>query len=298
MELRKSVAKFGGTSVKDVYAINKIVEILINNSRIRFIVVSAIEGITDKLIEFCCASTEHKAQIISEIRAVHLKIAYDLMLPQAVYKNIEDIIYSSCSKSSSTDSILAIGELLSSTIIYEFIHQKNIPVTLLDAREFIITDENCVPEIFAIKRLLSKKVNNIPQDHIIITQGFIGATQDGKTTTLGRGCSDYSAALIAEGTEADKLYIYTDVPGIFTMDPNIIENAQLIPSLGFQEMTEMANFGAKILHPATLLPCVRAGTPVIISSTFDPEKGSTCIQLTIIHNHPWYALLQYVIHNY
>ncbi|OEY86915.1 hypothetical protein BIY23_00190 [Wolbachia pipientis] len=276
MKPRKSIAKFGGTSVKNAYAINKIVEILVNNSSIRFVVISAIGDITDKLIELCCSSTEQKERIISEIKDIHLKIAQDLMLPQEVCINIKDNI-SQLYSESSTNRILAIGELLSSAIIHAFIYQQNIPVTLLDAREFIITDENCVPKILEIKRLLSEKVNNIPQDHIIITQGFIGATQDGETTTLGRGCSDYSAALIAEGIEADKLYIYTDVPGIFTMDPNVVENAQLISNLSFQEMAEMANFGAKILHPATLAPCIRASIPVIITSTFNPEKGSTYI---------------------
>lgn len=283
--MRKSVAKFGGTSVKTACAINHVAQILMRNLSIRFVVVSAVGGVTNKLVEFCQASLKQRRQIISELKVVHLELAKDLMLSQKVCSKIENKIddLGSCFTQLGvveTDDILALGEDLSSMIIYEFIQQKGISITLLDAREFIITDEHfgrATPEISEIKKLISAKVAQIPLHHIIITQGFIGATKKGKTTTLGRGGSDYSAALIAESIEADQLCIYTDVPGVYTMDPNVVKNAHLIPKISFQGMAEMANFGAKILHPATLTPCIRSHIPVMVLSTFEPEKGGTCV---------------------
>ena len=110
-----------------------------------------------------------------------------------------------------------------------------------------------------------------------MTQGFIGSDSHGQTTTLGRGGSDYSAALFAEALGAHELEIWTDVPGVLTMDPRVVPTARIIPEISFSEAAEMANFGAKVLHPATLWPAVRASIPVFVGSTFQPEKGGTRI---------------------
>ncbi|RYZ95878.1 MAG: aspartate kinase, partial [Proteobacteria bacterium] len=111
----------------------------------------------------------------------------------------------------------------------------------------------------------------------IVTQGFIGADSAGRTTTLGRGGSDYSAALFAEALGAKDCYIYTDVNGIYSMDPRVVPNARVIREISFGEAAELANFGAKVLHPATLLPAMRAGIRVFVGNTFKPHEGGTWI---------------------
>jgi aspartate kinase len=116
------------------------------------------------------------------------------------------------------------------------------------------------------------------KSEVIVTQGFIGQNDDGYTTTLGRGGSDYSAALIAEALNAKNLAIWTDVVGIFTTDPRITDQARAIKEISFGEAAEMATFGAKILHPATLIPAMRQNIPVFVGSSKEPEKGGTRIQ--------------------
>ena len=115
-------------------------------------------------------------------------------------------------------------------------------------------------------------------DNLIITQGFIGADGDGRTTTLGRGGSDYSAALLAEALDAASIEIWTDVPGIYTTDPRLVTRARPIPEISFVEAAEMATFGAKVLHPATLQPAVRQNIPVFVGSARDPAAGGTWIR--------------------
>ncbi|CSC88866.1 aspartate kinase III [Vibrio cholerae] len=123
-----------------------------------------------------------------------------------------------------------------------------------------------------------------------MTQGFIGSDAQGNTTTLGRGGSDYSAALIAEAVQASGLEIWTDVPGIYSTDPRIAPKAAPIPEISFSEASEMANFGAKILHPSTLLPAVRHGIPVFVGSSKEPEKGGTWIRKQV-ESAPLYRAL-------
>ncbi len=179
----------------------------------------------------------------------------------------------------SMDNIITLGEDLSSMIVTAFLQKQGSDVTHIDARLFMVTDDNygkAAPQPDKIKTY------DFPQS-LFVTQGFVGATTDGVTTTLGRGGSDYSAALIAEAMNADELLIYTNVPGIYTSDPNHISSAQLIPELYFQEMAEMANFGAKILHPATLEPCVRSKIPIRILSTCEPEKAGTLVRVEETH---------------
>jgi aspartate kinase len=173
------------------------------------------------------------------------------------------------------DSILALGEDLSSLIIHSYLVSQGIKITWLNVRDYIITDDTFgkgVPDLNAIL----DRAKNLPNG-LCITQGFIGSTVDGRTTTLGRGGSDYSAALLAEAIRSDELLIYTDVQGVYTQDPNLVSDAQLLPKLSFQKMAEMANFGAKVLHPATLGPCVRANIPIRVLSTFEPSKLGTYI---------------------
>lgn len=282
---RETVIKFGGTSVKTADAMNNAITIIECNPAVRVVVVSAVGGVTNKLVQFFQAPVTQRQEILLEIELIHLNILKHLGRLNHLLQVVAQLIHqldTYCTMELSAaelDEIVSLGETLSSLILYHCLKQKKSPVVLLDAKKIIITDDHfgkATPQLDLIKSRC-EAIKNYPDDTVIITQGFIGATLDGRTTTLGRGGSDFSAALIAEAIDADRLCIYTDVKGVYTTDPNIINNAQLIPHLRFQEMAELANFGAKILHPATLAPCARAKIPVTILSTFAPTEGSTCI---------------------
>lgn len=283
---RNYVAKFGGSSVKTAEAINKAAHIIENNMSIRVVVLSAVGGITDLCVQFCQAAYQERCHLLKKIMDVHLTLVKELNLNNRVNETIVELL-SGMDKFCSLDlnlehcdEILSMGERLSSLIVYYVLQKNNVMAQWIDARKIVITNDHfgkAVPELGSIKACCQKLNQTISEDMIIVTQGFIGATPDGRTTTLGRGGSDYSAALIAEAIDAENLYIYTDVKGVYTMDPRIVKNAALINQISFQEMAELANFGAKILHPATLAPCLRSQIPVTILSTFEPTQGETRI---------------------
>lgn len=283
---RNSIAKFGGTSVKTANAISQIWHILTSNPAIRVVVVSAVGGVTNLLVELCKTPKELRSTLMQQIQDIHITLAEDLNLP--IYDQItQTILRIDNIKDFNTpqvkDYVLSLGEDLSSLIVKSYLVSQGIEATHIDIRDFIITDNHfgkAIVDIDATKL----KMSHFPK-RLCITQGFIGCTSDGQTTTLGRGGSDYSAALLAEGLNADELLIYTDVPGVYTMDPRIVPSAHLIHELSFQEMAEMANFGAKILHPATLEPCIRSQIPVRILSTFEPNKPGTLVTISERQNN-------------
>jgi aspartate kinase len=272
----KYVAKFGGTSVQTAAAIQQVAKIVCANADIQVVVVSAVGGITHLLSEFCHAQPKNRAPYRKRIVEIHLALFKELNLgiESIVLNKLEQLDVFEGKKVLSLqdiDSILALGEDISSQIVLHHLLQHGINIEFLDARQCIYTNHHhgkAEPILEDIKKV------NFPTKRII-TQGFVGATKHGLTTTLGRGGSDYSAALIGEAINADMVLIYTDVPGVFTIDPNFIHSGQCIEEITFHEMAEMANFGAKILHPATLEPCVRAQIPIKILSTFEPEKPGT-----------------------
>jgi aspartate kinase len=277
------VAKFGGVSVQTSHSIENIYNIINNNKNIKIIVISAVGNTTNLLLSLCHNNIDkqEKKKIINEILQIHNNLSEKLglnlnnQIESRLNKTSKLIINSKRFSKKKIDEILSTGEDLSSLIIHEYLLIKNINTKLLDSRNYIITDNNfgsAIPNIKTIKEkflLLSNK--------ICIMQGFIGSTTNNLTTTIGRGGSDYSAAIIAEAIQANELLIYTDVSGVYTTDPNIVSKAKLINELNFQEMAEMANFGAKILHPATVEPCIRANIPIRIISTFNSEDKGTLI---------------------
>lgn len=166
---------------------------------------------------------------------------------------------------------------MSSLIFVEILREFNTPSTWIDVRNIIATDSHfgkAVPNDHKTQENSTHILKPlIDRGELIITQGFIGRDEQGKTTTLGRGGSDYSAALLAEVLNAKDVLIWTDVAGIYTTDPRIVPNAKRIDTMSFSEAAEMATFGAKVLHPATLLPAVRSNIPVYVGSSKAPEAG-------------------------
>lgn len=290
------VSKFGGTSMGDAKCMLRSAEVA-TSSHASLVVVSATSGTTNQLIELGQKAArgywEGCELIISKIKDRHAHIANELKLsPEGttkLYSQFEELesiargmfLLKDCS-AKSLDVLMSLGERMSSVLFCQALQNVYMhSVELIDARDVIKTDEQfgkARPSIEAINVLSEKFLKNCrTRDVIFVTQGFIGSTEDGATTTLGRGGSDYSAALFAEGLGADVLEIWTDVPGIATTDPRIYNQAQRIKELSFKEASELATFGAKVLHPATLLPAIRKNIPVFVGNSFDKEAGGTWI---------------------
>ncbi|HNB10136.1 MAG TPA: lysine-sensitive aspartokinase 3 [bacterium] len=286
------IAKFGGTSMGTAEAMRQSARIVIANNRIRVVVVSATSGTTNALLkvyhDLCACDTVSADQALKKIEDRHRTMCHALELDSSAVdelivaaQNHMSLFSASENREVWLDAWLSFGERLASRIFGKMLfHLKN-NVTEADARSFIITDEvfgKAEPQPDRIKTACLKKLLPLCGEQVIVTQGFIGATTDGRTTTLGRGGSDYSAALLGEALSAKEVLIWTDVPGIFTMDPNLVPAAQTIPKISFSEAAELANFGAKVLHPATLWPAIRKGIHVFVGSTFEPEAGGTWIE--------------------
>ncbi|HCG8158665.1 TPA: lysine-sensitive aspartokinase 3 [Vibrio parahaemolyticus] len=287
-----NVAKFGGTSVANFEAMSRCATIIENNPNTRLVVSSACSGVTNILVELAngVQDQEHRAELLKNLAEIHDSILAqleDATEPSSEVYGILDTVTSLAEAASIqantklTDHLVACGELMSTHILAQLMRERGINAVRFDIREVLRTDDNfgrAEPNVEAIAQLAQEKLIPLCLDSVVITQGFIGSDEEGNTTTLGRGGSDYSAALIAEGVKASGLEIWTDVPGIYTTDPRIAPKASPIPEISFSEASEMANFGAKILHPSTLVPALRHDIPVFVGSSKEPEKGGTWIR--------------------
>ncbi|AAP96188.1 lysine-sensitive aspartokinase 3 [[Haemophilus] ducreyi] len=286
-----SVAKFGGTSVADFNAMNACANIVVKDNHTRVVVLSASAGITNYLVELAngCAPLR-RVEILQNVRSVQYNIIQQLQQPEAISAEIDrllqhiSVLAESASVTTSatlTDELIAHGELMSSKIFTQLLIEREIPAIWVDVRDVIATNSHhgkATPDDKKTQQQADAIVKPLLEaNKIIITQGFIARDQQGNTTTLGRGGSDYSAALLAEVLSAKDVLIWTDVPGIYTTDPRIVPNAQRIATIAFNEAAEMATFGAKVLHPATLLPAVRSNIPVYVGSSKAPEQGGTWV---------------------
>ncbi|EJG1819168.1 lysine-sensitive aspartokinase 3 [Vibrio parahaemolyticus] len=287
-----NVAKFGGTSVANFEAMSRCATIIENNPNTRLVVSSACSGVTNILVELAngVQDQEHRAELLKKLAEIHDSILAQLEDATEASSEVYGILdtVTSLAEAASiqantklTDHLVACGELMSTHILTQLMRERGINAVRFDIREVLRTDDNfgrAEPNVEAITQLAQEKLIPLCLDSVVITQGFIGSDEEGNTTTLGRGGSDYSAALIAEGVKASGLEIWTDVPGIYTTDPRIAPKASPIPEISFSEASEMANFGAKILHPSTLVPALRHDIPVFVGSSKEPEKGGTWIR--------------------
>ncbi|MCT8655264.1 lysine-sensitive aspartokinase 3, partial [Glaesserella parasuis] len=228
--------------------------------------------------------------ILAAVRTIQYNIIEKLQNPAAVSAEIDALLEhvsalalsaSLATSAALTDELICHGEMMSTKIFTQLLKERNYPAVWVDVREIVATnnhygkaapnDEKTQAQSDAILKPL------IAEGKVVITQGFIGRDDEGKTTTLGRGGSDYSAALLAEVLNANDVLIWTDVPGIYTTDPRVVPAAKRIDTMSFNEAAEMATFGAKVLHPATLLPAVRSNIPVYVGSSKAPEQGGTWV---------------------
>ncbi|ENM8382443.1 lysine-sensitive aspartokinase 3 [Vibrio alginolyticus] len=287
-----NVAKFGGTSVANFEAMSRCATIIESNPNTRLVVSSACSGVTNLLVELANGVQDqtHRTELLQNLANIHDAILIQLedsTKTAAEVYGILDTVTSLAEAASIqasaklTDHLVACGELMSTHILTQLMCERGIQAVRFDIRDVLRTDDNfgrAEPNIEAISTLAQDKLVPLCQQSVVVTQGFIGSDEAGNTTTLGRGGSDYSAALIAESVKAAGLEIWTDVPGIYTTDPRIAPKASPIPEISFSEASEMANFGAKILHPSTLVPALRHDIPVFVGSSKEPEKGGTWIR--------------------
>lgn len=262
--------------------------------------VSATSGTTDKLIEIAKnASTgkmEECEKSVFQVKERHSGLLNQVgasgdaeSMLSGLYTELDLLVQNLFLLKELTprayDHILSLGERMSSLIFRQVLKTLagSKEVVLLDARSVIRTDSNfgkATPLIEAIEKECQGKLN-LKGSHLYVTQGFIGSDMQGNTTILGRGGSDYSAALFAEGSHADVLEIWTDVAGIATTDPRLCKEAKIINELSYQEAGEMAQYGAKVLHPATIAPAVRRSIPVFVGSTFEKDLPGTWIRAKV-----------------
>ena len=292
------VMKFGGTSVGNADAIKQVASIVQNDVRKKkVIVLSACSGITNKLLYLGKKSAyideKERIYLIEDIIHFHTDIMYSLdihrttldaeftFIAKDIAKFCEGISLLGECTARSLDRLSSFGELLSTLIFSEYIKEIGLDAELVNASSFMKTDSTYTSaHIEYDSMILQVQKTLIPKcEHkdIIITQGFIGSDANDIITTLGRGGSDFSAALIGMAVEAEEIVIWTDVSGIASADPKLIPNAHTIEKMSFQEARLLSFFGAKVLHPETILPAIKHNIPVIVKNTFSPHEKGTVI---------------------
>ena len=290
--------KFGGTSVANAQNIQLVINIINKKSKSEklAVVVSALSGVTDMLLNAskkAASKDENYKNSIEEIKQKHFETISTLIESsnqnQLLIKinsqiNKLQTLLDGCFllgelSPRTSDAIASFGELLSSQIIATAL-QQTIPNSIFkDSRELIKTNSNFGKAIvnFDVTNSLIANYFTSNKSQVVLLPGFIASSEDGNTTTLGRGGSDYTAAIIANGINATSLEIWTDVNGMFTANPKIVKQAQPIETISYQEAMELSHFGAKVLYPPTIQPVLKANIPILIKNTFEPEVYGTLI---------------------
>lgn len=283
-----NVLKFGGTSVKDAETIDKVFEIVSSNIGKQIIVVSAHSGVTNLLVDICNSKKESISLILSELLEKHSKISEEL----GIFNLVKDFISNELAEidvitnylplsPQLKDVVMSKGEILSSKIIHTYFEHKGLKASHVDAREVMKTNSrftNAELEFdLSCDIICNRFTSEFESNDITVMGGFIASDEEGRPTTLGRGGSDYSAAVVASALSADELQIWTDVNGILTSDPRVINGVKKVRKLSYSEASELSFFGAKVLHPSTIHPAVKKGIPVRVKNTFNPTDDGTLV---------------------
>jgi bifunctional aspartokinase / homoserine dehydrogenase 1 len=296
------VMKFGGTSVGDADCIRRaatIVKSAAAKSPV-VVVVSAMSGVTNRLIEAAkrakAGEREFLPGLIADLRKQHMTALEALVAEgqrrretaealSVVLAELERLLQGTALLSELTprtlDAISGIGERLSTPLLAATVQELGVPSAAISATELIVTDSHhgrAEPLMPQTRERSAQRLRPLLDQGIVpVVTGFIGASEDGVQTTLGRGGSDYSATILGAALDAHETIIWTDVDGVKTADPRIVPEARTIPEISYNEAAELAYFGAKVLHPNTLRPVLTARVPVLIRNSFAPEKPGTRI---------------------
>ncbi|MCB8978903.1 MAG: aspartate kinase [Ardenticatenaceae bacterium] len=301
------VMKFGGTSVGSAQAMRE-TAVLIQHTKKQWgqtvAIVSAMGSkpvkVTDLLLNGAHSAAngdgETYQRLSEQLRQIHFEAIDGLLAPdgerqQVLVENgrfierFADLCQAVFVLGELTpralDTIGGMGEQMSARILAAYLRQNGTPAEAIDATELIVTDsnfQNAAPQFEATKQKTEARIRPLLAKGVVpIVTGFIAANHEGITTTLGRGGSDYTGAILGEALAADEVWIWTDVDGVMTADPRLVPNAKSIPQLSYREVSELAFYGAKVLHPKTMRPCVENGIPLRIKNTFNPEHPGTVI---------------------
>lgn len=295
------VAKFGGTSVADAAAIERVFEIISSKRQQQpVVVVSALGGATNLLLEVANRAAAGELLLalglIEQLRDRHLKEAAALLTGSSEADDIATEIGASFDELAhlaealrtlgyltprSLDTVAAVGELLSSQIVAAAFRHRGLLAEWVDARDVMKTNDSFTraePDLEEIEAAVARYVVPVAQrGAVAVLGGFVGSAPGRITTTLGRGGSDYSASLIGAAVGAEAIEIWTDVDGMLTADPRVVPSAKLIERIRFDEAAELASFGAKVLHPSTIAPAVQRGIPVYVFNSRNPSGRGTMI---------------------
>jgi len=297
------VHKFGGTSVGDAQRFARVVDILIEHhaaSAETAAVVSAMSGVTNQLIAGARAAAEGRDTVYREIKAGllsrHLDVVETLLnhsperldlggLIEDRLHELERLYRSIAVLGELTvrggDVVTSFGEQLSVSILAAVLRERGVRAQAISATELLVTDDNfgaATPSMDLTRERLQQRVKPLVERGVIaVITGYIAATEQGVTTTLGRGGSDYAAAIIGAGLDADEVWIWSDVDGILTADPNITPKARTLTELSYSEAADLAYFGADVLHPKTVRPVTESGIPLRIVNSFNPSHPGTLI---------------------
>ncbi len=283
------VMKFGGTSVESAEAIDRVTSIVRDRlSRHPVVVVSAMGKTTNKLLSIAqLAVTGERDRALAqlyELRDFHLR---ESGMERTVDQHFQELAEIAKGLSilgeltpRSIDAISSFGERLSSLIVTNYFQKHGLNAVHVDSRKVIVTDRRhtqASPLYAETYRRLAETIAPLAKDRVVVMGGFIAATEDGVTSTLGRGGSDFTASIVGAGIGAEEIQIWTDVDGMLTCDPTICPGGHPVDSISFAEAAELATFGAKVLHPATVLPAVDKNIPVLILNSRRPHVPGTRI---------------------
>jgi aspartokinase/homoserine dehydrogenase 1 len=297
------IMKFGGTSVGSSLAIQQAAAIVLEQARNwdRLVaVVSAMSSVTDALTRGALSAASGDDQafrgIVADLRVRHYRVIDELITADSERAQLLTAVdgyldeYDAFCRSvhvlgevtpRAMDAITSLGERISARVVSAQLRQLGARSEAVDATELVVTDatyQDAAPLMEATrKRVSARLLPLLDEGTIPIATGFVGATESGVTTTLGRGGSDYSAAILGDCLDADEVWIWTDVDGVMTADPRIVAGARVIPVLSYNEISELAYFGAKVLHPRTIRPVIERGIPLWVKNTFNPACPGTRI---------------------
>jgi aspartate kinase len=297
------VMKFGGTSVGSPDAIRQASSIIRKHRRSwdgLVVVVSAMRGVTDMLIQCAVSATRGDMSrcqnVIVELQSRHYDTIAALFPDDGERVQLQKTIDAYISELSAysrsinvlgevtprgMDTISSLGERMNARLVAAVLRKMGVPSETVDATEVIITDDsfqNAVPLMDLTREKAASRLGAMTREGIVpVVTGFIGATKDGIITTLGRGGSDYTAAILGDCLQATEVWTWTDVDGVMTADPRVVSNARVIPQISFNEISELAYFGAKVLHPKTIRPILERDIPLWVKNTFNPDYPGTRI---------------------
>ncbi len=284
------ILKFGGTSVGSAQRMKDVAKI-VTNKEPKVVVLSAMSGTTNSLVHIAellyKKKNESALRRIKELEKSYSKVVDELLIEKEANSAGKEIIETHFNyiRSFTEDiftmheekAILAQGELISTALFHQYFIEQKIDSVLIPALNFMRIDTNGEPDNYYIKENLLRELEKHPDQKLFITQGYICRNLYGEIDNLQRGGSDYSASLIGAALNAEEIQIWTDISGFHNNDPRFVENTQPIPKLSFNEAAELAYFGAKILHPLSVLPAKVANIPVRLKNTMQPEDKGTLI---------------------